>query len=153
MSKTLTLEQRACHYSLGLPNRRTKYPLVPKVRCTVSVPNESNHKGNAKGKSKNRQRKNTDGPPRLVQMLGAISDRRGAQARIARRYARHFLWRRVRVMLASVVAMRNMGRRKIVIVVVVVLVVVRIEGAIVGTAIVATRWRVLGLLGIVRVVL
>lgn len=132
---------------------RSKYPFIPKVCSAVRRPDKPSHDGDAEGKRKNRQCKNTDGPPRHVQMLGAIGNWRGTHARVARRYARHLLRRRVRMVLAAVVAMRDGSGRQIIVIVVVVLVVCWIERAIVGTPVVATRRRVLGLLGVVRVVL
>jgi hypothetical protein len=142
-----------CRTSYRLLDHWTEDPLVPKVPCTARCPNGSAHDGNAKGKSKNTQRKNTDGPPRPVQMLGAISDRRSAHAGITGRYARHLLRGRMRVVLASMVAMRNRSGREIVVIVVVILVVLRIERTVVGTRVVATGRGVLSMLGVVRVVL
>ena len=111
--------------SPSLLDRGTEDPFVPKVRCPTGRSDESRHDGDEKGKSKNTQRENTDGPPRLVQMLGAISDRWSTHPRVSRRYARHLLRGRVQVVLASVVAVWSGW--KIVVIVVVVLVVLGVE--------------------------
>jgi hypothetical protein len=104
-----------------------KDPLVPEVCCTTRCSDKPDDNGNEERKSKNTQRKNTDGPPRHVHMLGAISNRRSPESRIAGRYARRLLRGRVRMVLAAMVAMRHGGRREIVVVIVVVVVVLSVE--------------------------